>query len=266
MTSPVIEISELTKDHVSHILRKRFRVLESLSLKVNRNETFGLLGLNGAGKTTTLKLLLGLLRPTAGSIKVLDEPAGDLKSLSKIGFLPENPYFYSYLTPREFLDFTGQLFGIAHKQRQERSRELLQMVSLHEQADVPVRKFSKGMLQRLGIAQTLINDPELIFFDEPMSGLDPIGRRDVRLIMVKLKEQGRTVFFNSHLLPDVNDVCDRVAILHRGKLAGEESIANISAKGNYRDLEEYFLEVVNAAEASRGHTLDQKAASGTSAQ
>lgn len=251
MTSPVIEISELTKDHISHILRKRFRALDSITLNVNRNETFGLLGLNGAGKTTTLKLLLGLLRPTSGSIKVLDEPAGHIKSLAKIGFLPENPYFYSYLTPREFLDFSGQLFGIPRHKRQERSKELLEMVSLKEQADVPVRKFSKGMLQRVGIAQALINDPELIFFDEPMSGLDPIGRRDVRLIMNRLKEQGKTVFFNSHLLPDVNEVCDRVAILHRGKLAGQDTIANISQNGNYRDLEEYFLDVVNAAESSR---------------
>src|SRR5205823_8715168 len=137
---------------------------------------------------------------------------GDKRALARIGFLPENPYFYSYLTAREFLEFSGELCGLGTAERRERTNALLKMVSMDEAADRPVRKYSKGMTQRMGIAQALINNPDLVFFDEPMSGLDPIGRRDVRMIMLKLKEQGKTVFFNSHLLPDINDVCDRIAI------------------------------------------------------
>ncbi|HEY9870580.1 MAG TPA: ABC transporter ATP-binding protein [Candidatus Obscuribacterales bacterium] len=251
MTSPVIETKDLTKDHFSHILRRRFRAVDGLTLTVERNETYGLLGLNGAGKTTTLKLLLGLLRPTSGSASVLGYPAGDQRALGRLGFLPENPYFYSYLTGGEFLDFSAEVFGLSAPERKERAQGLLKMVSMTEAANVQLWKYSKGMLQRLGIAQALINDPEVIFLDEPMSGLDPIGRRDVRLIMLKLKEQGKTVFFNSHLLPDVNEVCDRVGVLHRGKLVADERVATISGGGSYRDLEEYFLETVSRAEAER---------------
>lgn len=251
MTSPVIETNQLTKDHLSNILRKRFRAVDGLTLKIENNETYGLLGLNGAGKTTTLKLLLGLLRPTSGSVSVLNQPAGDRRALARIGFLPENPYFYSYLTGGEFLDFSGELFGLAAKERKERSHALLKMVSMTEAENVPLRKCSKGMLQRFGIAQALINDPDVIFLDEPMSGLDPIGRRDVRLIMLELKARGKTVFFNSHLLPDVNEICDRVGVLHRGKLAGEERVSAISGGGTHRDLEEYFLATVNQAESER---------------
>jgi len=251
MTSSVIETNQLTKDHFSHILRKRFRAVDGLTLKVETNETYGLLGLNGAGKTTTLKLLVGLLRPTAGTVSVLGHRAGDRRALGRIGFLPENPYFYSYLTGGEFLDFAAELFGLPVKERRERSRALLKMVSMADSENVPLRKCSKGMLQRLGIAQALINDPDVLFLDEPMSGLDPIGRRDVRLIMMELKAQGKTVFFNSHLLPDVNEICDRVGVLHRGRLAGEESVSAISSGGSYQDLEEYFLTTVNQAESER---------------
>jgi ABC-2 type transport system ATP-binding protein len=247
--TPVVQAKDLSKEFVSDILRKRFRSLDGLNLEVQKNETFGLLGLNGAGKTTMLKLLLGLIRPTSGEANVLGFPAGDKRALAKVGFLPEQPYFYSYLTAREFLDFSGELCGMSPDERRERSEELLKMVSMLEAADRPVRKYSKGMTQRMGIAQALINDPELVFLDEPMSGLDPIGRRDVRLIMMKLKEQGKSLFFNSHLLPDVNEVCDRVAILHRGKLLSCVRVHEISSRNDYRDLENFFLNSVQRAEA-----------------
>lgn len=249
MTDAAIEASKLSKDVVSSFLRKRVRVLHGLDLTVQKRETYGLLGPNGAGKTTTLKILLGLMRPTEGTVKVLGERAGALKALERIGFLPEQPYFYSHLTGREFMDFAGRLFGFDSKQRSERTTELLEMVALEKAAyDKPMRKYSKGMLQRLGIAQSLVNDPEILFWDEPMSGLDPIGRRDVRKILAKLKEQKKTIFLNSHLLPDVNEVCDRVGVLHHGKLVAEENISTISSTGNYRDLEDYFLTVIGESD------------------
>ncbi|HEY9732110.1 MAG TPA: ABC transporter ATP-binding protein [Drouetiella sp.] len=251
MTEAAIEASKLSKDVVSSFLRKRVRVLHGLDLTVETSETYGLLGPNGAGKTTTLKILLGLMRPTEGSARVLGQTAGEPQALARVGFLPEQPYFYSHLTGREFMDFAGRLFGLDAKQRAARTKELLELVALDKAAyDKPMRKYSKGMLQRLGIAQSLVNDPDLLFWDEPMSGLDPIGRRDVRKILASLKERKKTIFFNSHLLPDVNEVCDRVGVLNHGKLVAEEKISTISSTGNYRDLEDYFLTVVGESDKS----------------
>jgi ABC-2 type transport system ATP-binding protein len=248
MTSDlVIEAHGLVKDHTSQFLRKKFRALHGIDFTVSRGEVFGLLGPNGAGKTTTQKLLLGLLKPTHGTVTVLGYPAGHPKALERIGFLPENPYFYSYLTANEFMDFFGRLFGLTAPERARRTKELLQLVSLEDAGDRHVRKFSKGMLQRLGIAQALINDPELVFLDEPNTGLDPIGRRDIRRIIKSLKDQGKTIFLNSHLLPDVNELCDRIMILHHGRCVALEAVHDISANGNYRDLEEFFMEKVEAA-------------------
>jgi len=249
MTDAAIEASQLSKDVFSSFLRKKSRVLHGVNLSVGKSETYGLLGPNGAGKTTTLKLILGLVRPTEGTARVLGFAAGDPRGKRHLGFLPENPYFYSYLTGREFLEFVGHLFGMSLKERKERARELLALVSIDRSADMATRKYSKGMLQRLGIAQSLMNDPQVVFWDEPMSGLDPIGRRDVRLILNKLKEQGKTIFLNSHLLPDVNEVCDRVGVLNKGRLVAEEKICNISQSGNYKDLEEFFLTMVGEAES-----------------
>jgi ABC-2 type transport system ATP-binding protein len=257
----VIVTQGLIKDHFSNFIRKRFRGLDGISFSVKRGEAFGLLGPNGAGKTTTQKLLLGLLKPTSGTVSVLGYPAGHPNALKKIGFLPENPYFYSYLTAGEFLDFFGRLFGLTAAQRRDRSRELLQLVSLADATNRPIRKFSKGMLQRLGIAQALINDPELVFLDEPNSGLDPIGRRDIRQIIMTLKQQGKTIFLNSHLLPDVNELCDRIMILHRGRCVAEAEVHAIAASGNYHDLEEYFMECV--ANAEKAYT-EQQAQQGSS--
>jgi ABC-2 type transport system ATP-binding protein len=244
--APAVEVANLVKDVFSDFLRKRTRVLSGVNLTVNRGDTYGLLGPNGAGKTTTLKILLGLMRPTSGNVAILGAAPGDRATLHRIGYLPENPYFYSHLSGREFLDFIGQLFGLGRNARRAKADELLELVKMTAAADKPMRKYSKGMLQRLGIAQSLINDPEVVFWDEPMSGLDPIGRRDVREILLQLKRAGKTIFLNSHLLPDVHEVCDRIAIMHHGKLVCEESIARISATGNYRDLEDYFLAMVAA--------------------
>ena len=248
MTEPVIVCRALVKDHISNFLRKRFRAVDGISFSVARGEAFGLLGPNGAGKTTTQKLLLGLLRPTAGEVMVLGHKAGHRQALKRIGYLPENPYFYSHLTAPEFLDFFGRLFDLDTAERKKRSEKLLELVSLGDVGSKPIRKFSKGMLQRLGLAQALINDPDLIFLDEPNSGLDPIGRRDMRRIIMHLKEQGKTIFLNSHLLPDVNELCDRIMILHRGRCVAEESVGGIAKSGNYRDLEEYFMEAVSRAD------------------
>jgi ABC-2 type transport system ATP-binding protein len=256
VTDTAIEASKLTKDVFSSFLRKRTPVLRGVDLRIDRGETYGLLGPNGAGKTTTLKILLGLMKPTSGEAFVLGKRAGDTDCLKRIGFLPENPYFYSHLTGHEFLDFIGQLFGMPAGKRSERAQELLALVKMTDDKDKPMRKYSKGMLQRLGIAQSLINDPEIIFWDEPMSGLDPIGRKDVRLIVQALKKTGKTIFFNSHLLPDVHEVCDRVGVMNKGRLIAQESMAKITARGGYRELESYFLQVVSNDNEGKGSATE----------
>lgn len=216
----VIEITNLTKDYqVGFLKKKSYRALDHLSLEVRRGEIFGFLGPNGAGKTTTLKLLMRLIFPTAGTARILGRSIDDVETRARIGYLPENPYFYDYLTGRELLMYTSALFGVPKKQASERAGELLAAVGLDdERADRQLRKYSKGMLQRIGIAQALVNDPEILFFDEPMSGLDPIGRREVRDLLLSLRSQNKTVFFSSHILSDVEAMCDRAAILIKGKL------------------------------------------------
>jgi ABC-2 type transport system ATP-binding protein len=217
----VIEIENLTKDYLVGFWRPRpQRALDGLSLEVYEGEVFGFLGGNGAGKTTTIKLLMSLIYPTSGTAKILDRPISDVKMHQDIGYLPEAPYFYDYLTAREFLDYCGKLFGMSATARTERMKYLLQLVDMERAIDTQLRKFSKGMLQRIGIAQALINDPKVVFMDEPMSGLDPIGRREVRDIITSLRQQGKTVFFSTHILADVEVLCDRVAILRQGKLVG----------------------------------------------
>ncbi|HSC78346.1 MAG TPA: ABC transporter ATP-binding protein [Candidatus Acidoferrales bacterium] len=218
---PALEITDLTKDYLVGFWRKRpKRALDHLSLAVEEGEIFGLLGPNGAGKTTTLKLLMRLVYPTSGSAKLLGRPLEDVDVHRRIGFLPEAPYFYDYLTAREFLDYCAQLFGLSREERRRRVAELLERVGLKEAADAALRHFSRGMLQRVGIAQALINDPALIFLDDPMLGLDPVGRREVRDLILELRRQGKTVVFSTHILPDVEALCDRVAILNRGRLHG----------------------------------------------
>ncbi|MEP6568872.1 MAG: ABC transporter ATP-binding protein [Acidobacteriota bacterium] len=219
--TPVVEIDNLTKDYEVGFVRKRkVRALDALSLTVSQGEIFGFLGANGAGKTTTLKLLMRLIFPTAGVARILGHDIADISMHGRIGYLPENPYFYDYLTALEFLNFCGQIFGLSKVARNKRSRELLTRVSLAESKwNTQLRKFSKGMLQRVGLAQALVNDPEIVFLDEPMSGLDPIGRREVRDLIAELRQEGKTVFMCSHILSDIEVLCDRVAILRGGRLA-----------------------------------------------
>jgi len=216
----VIDIVDLTKDYEVGFLKKRkVRALNQLNLEVQRGEIFGFLGPNGAGKTTTLKLLMRLIYPTQGGARILGHSIEDVSTRARIGYLPENPYFYDYLSGRELLEYTAALFGIPTEQAKSKAKELLSLVGLDsERANRQLRKYSKGMLQRIGIAQALVNDPEIVFMDEPMSGLDPIGRREVRDLLLALRAQGKTVFFSSHILSDVEALCDRAAILSRGKL------------------------------------------------
>jgi len=233
---PALEIIELTKDYYRGFWRKRpHRALDQLSLTVEEGEIFGLLGPNGAGKSTTLKILLRLVYPTSGTARLLGKPLEDIETHRRIGYLPEAPYFYDYLTAREFLDYCGQLFGLEASLRRERVSSLLERVDLAEAADFALRHFSRGMLQRVGIAQALINDPELVFLDEPMLGLDPVGRREVRDIILELRARGKTVCFSTHVLSDVESLCDRMAILNRGKLHGLgtlDQILKLAAKAS----------------------------------
>lgn len=229
----VLEISTLTKDYPVNFLRNRMkRALDNLSLEVYEGEIFGFLGANGAGKTTTIKILMGLIYPTSGSAQILGRSVLDVAVRQNIGFLPEAPYFYDYLTAREFLSYCGHLFRIEKTLLGRRIQELLKLVGLEQAADTQLRKFSKGMLQRIGIAQALVNDPQVVFMDEPMSGLDPIGRREVRDIISSLRDQGKTVFFSTHILSDVEVLCDRVAILRQGKLAGYGRLCDLQKQSD----------------------------------
>src|SRR4026209_143954 len=218
---PIIEIENLTKDYEVGFFRKRkVRALDGLTLSVEPNQIFGFLGANGAGKTTTLKLLMRLIFPSSGSARILGHDIGDVMMHQRIGYVPENPYFYDYLTARELLEYCAELFGFPAPERRKRAADLLARVKLDEKRwDTQLRKFSKGMLQRVGLAQSLVNDPEIVFLDEPMSGLDPVGRREVRDLIGSLRDEGKTVFMCSHILSDIEVLCDRVAILKRGKLA-----------------------------------------------
>src|SRR5437660_11222823 len=232
MPTPIVEIENLTKDYETGFWRKRkTRALDGLSLTVESGQIFGFLGANGAGKTTTLKLLMRLIFPTAGTARILDRDIGDVAMHARIGYLPENPYFYDYLTAREFLNYCGELFGLDRDTRDRRTQELLTRVNLETKGwDRQLRKFSKGMLPRVGLAQALVNDPEIVFLDEPMSGLDPVGRREVRDLIASLRGEGKTVFMCSHILSDIEVLCDSVAILKCGRLARSGSLEELRAQ------------------------------------
>lgn len=243
--SYIVEIENLTKDYETGFWKKKkVRALDGLTLNVRPGQIFGFLGGNGAGKTTTIKILMRLLFPTAGGARILGSDISDVKTHSRIGYCPENPYFYDYLTARELMDYFGELFGFDAPARKRKTGELLTAVGLDEKDwNKQLRKFSKGMLQRVGLAQSLINDPEIVFLDEPMSGLDPIGRREVRELIAGLREKGTTVFMSTHILSDIEALCDEVAILRKGRLAatgnldelltqsGEQQSFEINVKG-----------------------------------
>jgi ABC-2 type transport system ATP-binding protein len=214
----VIQTRNLSKIYRDFWGRKKVRALNSLTFDVTKGEVFGLLGPNGSGKTTTLKLLLGLLFPTEGEVNILGKPATDVAKNEKIGYLPEESYLYRFLNAEETLDFYGRLFNMSAEVRKERSRKLIERVGLTHARRRQLKEYSKGMTRRIGLAQALINEPELILLDEPTSGLDPLGSRDMKDMIVKLKEEGKTVVMCSHLLADVQDVCDRIAILDGGEL------------------------------------------------
>jgi ABC-2 type transport system ATP-binding protein len=225
-----IATSELTKDFAVGFWRKRpYRALDRLTLDVAAGEVFGFLGPNGAGKTTTLKLLMQLVMPTSGRAEMLGRPLGDLGAKQRVGYLPENPYFYDYLTAEELLVYFARLFGYSGAESSARTQRLLDEVGIGAERRLQLRKFSKGMLQRVGIAQALINDPELVVFDEPMSGLDPLGRRDVRALILRLRDRGCTVFFSSHVLSDAESLCSRVAILAKGRLVTTGKLSDMLA-------------------------------------
>jgi ABC-2 type transport system ATP-binding protein len=214
----IVRVHRVVKDFRPGFGLKRKRVLHGVTFEVLEGEIFGFVGPNGAGKTTTLKLLMGLIRPTSGSASILGRDVQESEFRDRIGFLPENPYFYPYLTARETLDFYARLTGMDSRARRSRVGELLERVNLSYAADARLRTFSKGMLQRVGVAQALVHDPEVLFFDEPMSGLDPIGRKEIRDVILSLRAAGKTVFMNTHILPDVEMICDRVAIIVKGRI------------------------------------------------
>jgi ABC-2 type transport system ATP-binding protein len=230
MHALALATDELTKDYAIGFWRKRpYRALDRLTLDVETGEVFGFLGPNGAGKTTTLKLLMQLVFPTSGRAELLGRPLGDLSARRRIGYLQENPYFYDHLTAEELLHYFAGLFGYSSAERRARTDRLLDEVGVGAERRLQLRKFSKGMLQRVGIAQALINDPDLVIFDEPMSGLDPLGRRDVRSLILRLRDRGCTVFFSSHVLSDAETLCSRVAILAKGRLVTTGRLTEILA-------------------------------------
>jgi len=227
----VIRAERLSKTFRVGFWGRRVRAVEDLSLEVKRGEIFGLLGPNGAGKTTTLKMLLGFVRPTHGRVSVAGHRAGSLAARKAIGYLPENPALYEFLTGDEYLRFAGRLAGLSRSDATAQARKLLELVGLAGRADRSIRKFSKGMVQRLGLAQALIGDPQIVVLDEPMSGLDPVGRKDVRDLIFELRRQGRTVLFSTHILSDVEAICDTVGIMVGGRLTDCGTLSTLLAPG-----------------------------------
>ncbi len=233
-----IKLQNLTKEFKTSGGRKVLAV-NNLSFEVEEGEIFGLLGPNGSGKTTTLKLLLNLIYPTSGKAWLLGEEAGSIRARRDVGFLPDGPYLYDYLSAEEFLDFCGRLFHFSAEERRRKTDELLELVGLKEERRLRLRNFSRGMMQRISLAQTLINDPKLLLMDEPTSGLDPIGARDFRKSILKLKEEGKTVFLCSHLLAEAETICDKIGIIHEGRLIRLGRVDELLSEGI--SLEELFI-------------------------
>jgi len=227
----VLRCENLSKEYSGTLLRRPHLALDNLNLEIRRGEVVGYIGPNGAGKTTTIKILMGLHRPTSGTAEILGRPHTSVEGRARIGYLPERPYFYDYLTAEEFLHFYGSLYGMSAPARREKIDALLPLVQMEHVRKVPLRKFSKGMLQRVGLAQALINNPDLVILDEPSSGLDPMGRMLIRDIIAELKRRGVTILFSSHILSDVENICDRVAILVGGKLVKLAAVRDLVREG-----------------------------------
>lgn len=244
----IVEIENLTKDYEVGFWKKRkVRALDGLDLQVEGGQIFGFLGGNGAGKTTTIKILMSLIFPSRGSAKILGRDISDFKMHQKIGYCPENPYFYDYLSARELMNYFGELFGFGAAKRNQKTEELLTKVGLEEKDwNRQLRKFSKGMLQRVGLAQSLIGEPEIVFLDEPMSGLDPMGRREIRELIAELRTQGTTVFMSTHILSDIEALCDNVAILRKGRLAATGNLHQLLTESGERQSFEINVKGVSA--------------------
>jgi ABC-2 type transport system ATP-binding protein len=248
-----IEILDLEKSYLVGFWRKKPKLaLRPLRLTIEQGEVFGFLGPNGAGKTTTLKLLMGLVFPTAGTARILGFEMDDPRVKSQIGFLPEQPYFYDHLNARELLNYYAQLSGVPAKGRTARVEQMLARVGLSDSATVQLRKFSKGMLQRVGLAQAILHDPKLVFLDEPMSGLDPMGRREVRDLIQQLRSEGKTVFFSTHILSDAEALCDRVAVIHQGELRGVGAVADLTSQTQGKVEIIFYAQKMPAALANLG--------------
>jgi ABC-2 type transport system ATP-binding protein len=247
MAAPVIEIENLTKEYPFGFLHlKKKTSLEGLSMQVEDGEVFGFLGPNGAGKSTTIKLLMGLIFPTAGTAQILGKPISDSEMHRDIGYLPEQPYFYDYLTAAEVLDYFARFHDLAGDDRRERVQKMLKKVGLETAKKIQLRKYSKGMLQRVGLAQAILHDPKVVILDEPMSGLDPVGRREVRDIILELKREGKTVLFSTHILPDAEMLCDRVGVIVGGKLRG------VGAPGEIVGMKAHGMEILFELTAGSG--------------
>ena len=239
MTAPAIETQNLTKEYPHGFLHlKRKTSLENLTMQVEDGEVFGFLGPNGAGKSTTIKLLMGIIFPTAGSAQILGKPVSDVSMHRDIGYLPEQPYFYDYLTAAEVLDYFARFHGFSAAERRERVQKMLRKVGLETAGKIQLRKFSKGMLQRVGLAQAIVHDPKLLILDEPMSGLDPVGRREVRDIILELKNAGKTILFSTHILSDAETLCDRVGVIAGGQLRG------VGAPGSIVGVKSLGMEII----------------------
>jgi ABC-2 type transport system ATP-binding protein len=230
----VLEVDGFRKVFRIGFFRKRIEAVKGISFSVKKGEIFGLLGPNGAGKTTTIKAMLRLISPTEGEIRIFGRPAGDRKGARRLGYMPENPYVYQYLRPLEFLDLCGRLVGMSQGDRQTRSAEMIDKVGLADAIDRPIGKFSKGMMQRIGLAQALLHDPELLVLDEPMSGLDPIGRKEVRDLLLEQRARGKTLLFTSHILSDVELLCDRVVIMQKGEITSEGKVHDLLESAGFR--------------------------------
>jgi ABC-2 type transport system ATP-binding protein len=256
MAGPVIEIENLTKEYPFGFLHlKKKTSLEGLSMQVEDGEVFGFLGPNGAGKSTTIKLLVGLIFPTAGTARIMGKSISDTEMHRDIGYLPEQPYFYDYLTAAEVLDYFARFHDLSGNDRRERVQRMLKKVGLETAKKIQLRKYSKGMLQRVGLAQAILHDPKVVILDEPMSGLDPVGRREVRDIILELKRDGKTVLFSTHILPDAEMLCDRVGVIVGGKLRG------VGAPGEIVGMKAQGLEILFelAGDAPAGNALLTKA-------